>query len=52
MKKIILPILIIFLTFIIYKVNDKNLIDYMVIGDSLNLGLNSYGNVGYGYNDY
>ena len=24
----------------------------MVIGDSLNLGLNSYGNIGYGYNDY
>lgn len=52
MKKIILPILIIFLTFTIYKVNDNNLIDYMVIGDSLNLGLNSYGNIGYGYNDY
>lgn len=32
MKKIILPILIIFLTFTIYKVNDNNLIDYMVIG--------------------
>ena len=52
MKKIIIPILIIFLVFIIYKANEDNLIDYMVIGDSLSLGINSYGNKTYGYNDY
>ena len=52
MKKIIVPILIIFWVFIIYKFNDKNLIDYMVLGDSISLGVNSYGNKTYGYNDY
>ena len=52
MKKIIVPILIFILVFIIYKFNDKNLIDYMVIGDSISLGINSYGNKTYGYNDY
>ncbi|MBR3660443.1 MAG: hypothetical protein IKN63_00875 [Bacilli bacterium] len=52
MKKIIVPILILVLVFIIYKFNDKNLIDYMVIGDSISLGINSYGNKTYGYNDY
>ena len=52
MKKIIIPILIIFFTFVIYKANDDNLIDYVSIGDSINLGINSYGNYSYGYNDY
>lgn len=52
MKKIIVLILIVFLTFVIYKANDDNLIDYMAIGDSLNLGINSYGNKSYGFNDY
>ena len=53
MKKLIISLVLIFLlTFIIYKVNDKNLIDYMAIGDSINLGINSYGNYAYGYNDY
>lgn len=52
MKKIIILILIVFLTFIIYKVNDNNLIDYMSIGDSIDLGINSYGNYTYGYNNY
>ena len=53
MKKIIiLSIVIILLVYIIYKVNDKNLIDYMVLGDSISLGINSYGNQTYGYNDY
>ncbi|MBQ8891866.1 MAG: SGNH/GDSL hydrolase family protein [Bacilli bacterium] len=52
MKKIIIPILIVFLVFIIYKTNDEKLIDYMVLGDSISLGINSYGNKTYGYNDY
>ena len=52
MKKIIYPLLLILLVFIIYKTNDNNLIDYMVIGDSISCGLNSYGNKTYGYNDY
>ena len=52
MKKIIAVLVIIFLCFIIYQANAKNLIDYMIIGDSITLGINSYGNNTYGYNDY
>ena len=52
MKKIIVPILLVIFIFIIYKANENNLIDYMVIGDSISQGLNSYGNKTYGYNDY
>lgn len=53
MKKIIIGILIIiFLTFIIYKSNANNLIDYMSIGDSFDIGINSYGNNTYSYRDY
>lgn len=52
MKKVLIPLLLILLIYIIYKTNDNNLIDYMVIGDSISNGLNSYGNKTYGYNDY
>ena len=51
MKKVLIPLLLITLIYIIYKTNDNNLIDYMVIGDSISNGLNSYGNKTYGYND-
>lgn len=52
MKKLIVLFSVIFLTFVIYKVNANNLIDYMSIGDSLDLGINSYGNNTYSYHDY
>lgn len=52
MKKILIPLLIIILVFLIYKFNEDDLIDYMVIGDSISCGINSYGNKTYGYNDY
>lgn len=53
MKKIIIVFsVIITLTFIIYKANANNLIDYMSIGDSFDLGINSYGNNTYSYRDY
>lgn len=52
MKKIFVLLLLIFLIFIIYKTNEDSLIDYLVIGDSISLGINSYGNKTYGYNDY
>ena len=53
MKKIIIIFsFIITLTFIIYKANANNLIDYMSIGDSFDLGINSYGNNTYSYRDY
>ncbi len=52
MKKILVVVLIFVLVFIIYKANDNELIDYMSLGDSINEGINSYGNHSYGYNDY
>ena len=52
MKKILVVFLIMFLTFVIYKVNDSNLVDYMSLGDSINQGINAYGNKSFGYNDY
>ncbi len=53
MRKIIIIFsVIITLTFIIYKANANNLIDYMSIGDSFDLGINSYGNNTYSYRDY
>lgn len=53
MKKVIVAVIFIFLlVFIIYKANDNDLIDYMSLGDSINEGINSYGNHSYGYNDY
>ena len=52
MKKLLILILLVFLVFIIYKSNEDHLIDYMVIGDSMALGMNSYGNKTFGYNDY
>ncbi len=52
MKKILVLILIVLATYIIYKVNDNELIDYMSLGDSINQGINSYGNKSFGYNDY
>ena len=52
MKKIFILFLIVFLVFLIYKFNDDKLIDYMSLGDSINEGINSYGNKSYGYDDY
>lgn len=52
MKKIIVFILIIFLVYIIYQANDKKMIDYLVLGDSISMGINSYGNKTNGYSDY
>ena len=52
MKKLIIPILIIIIVFLIYQLNSNNLINYMAIGDSVDIGINSYGNKTYGYNDY
>ena len=51
MKKILFLLIIIISLFLIYKNNDKT-VDYLDLGDSLSLGINSYGNKTYGYNDY
>ena len=50
--KLIFILLISIIIFIIYKKTNHHNITYTVIGDSLSLGINSYGIVEYGYSDY
>ena len=52
MKKIVFPLLIILLVIIIYNLNSKKTIDYVVLGDSISLGINSYGNKTFSYSEY
>ena len=56
MKKNIIKFLslitIILLVFEIYVYGKSNKLYYVTLGDSLSAGLNSYGKVEYGYNDY
>ena len=54
-KRLIKLIFIVFISiiiFIIYNKTNHHNINYTVIGDSLSLGVNSYGIVEYGYSDY
>ena len=44
--------LIIFVIFIIYKTNHYNYFNYTALGDGYALGINSYGDQGYGYSDF
>lgn len=50
-KLLILLIIIVVSIFSIYKISDKK-INYISIGDGLSLGIDSYGNEGFGYSDY
>lgn len=55
MKKVIpivITVLVVFLTFLIYKGFDDKKIYYLALGDSLAAGRDSYGNYGAGYSDY
>ena len=55
MKKVIpivITVLVVFLTFLIYKGFDDKKIYYLALGDSLAAGRVSYGNYGAGYSDY
>ena len=52
MKKIIFYLMIIFLVFVVYKISYDGKIKYVALGDSLAEGINSYGEIGYGYTDY
>ena len=52
MKKIVFPLLIILLVIIIYNLNSEKTIDYVVLGDSISLGINSYGNKTFSYSEY
>lgn len=52
LKKILAGGIIILLVFIIYLVTIDKKIYYIALGDSLALGQNPYGQIGYGYSDY
>ena len=51
-KKIMFYICIVLSVFVIYKVTFKNEINYVALGDSFALGINPYGEEGFGYTDY
>ena len=51
-KKLIFYILIILSVFLIYKLTYVEKENYVVLGDSLAVGQNPYGNEDYGYSDY
>ena len=51
-KKIVFYILIVLSVFLIYKLTYEEKENYIVLGDSLAVGQNSYGNIDYGYSDY
>ena len=40
------------IVYFIYMLNNNNNVNYLVLGDSLSLGENSYGAVSYGYGDF
>ncbi len=50
--KLIIFLLIIFVIFLIYKANHHNYFNYTSLGDGYALGVNSYGEIDYGYSDY
>lgn len=50
--KLLIFLLIIFVIFIIYKTNHYNYFNYTALGDGYALGINSYGDQGYGYSDF
>lgn len=50
--KLIIFLLIIFTIFVIYKSNHYNYFNYTALGDGYALGINSYGEQGYGYSDF
>ena len=52
LKKILFYICVVLSIFIIYNVTYKDTINYVALGDSIALGINSYGEEGYGYPDY
>ena len=53
MKKIVLPIIITcFIVFGIYNFFNEDKVNYIALGDSLALGENPYGEIGYSYADY
>ena len=50
--KLIIFLLIILLIFLIYKTNHNHYFNYTSLGDGYALGINSYGEIDYGYSDF
>lgn len=51
-KKTIFLVIILIGVFLIYKLNTNTKVYYLSLGDSLAIGQNPYGEIGYGYSDY
>ena len=51
-KKFFFFLVLCFLIYFIYHTSYNDGINYLSIGDSLSLGVNSYGDMNYGYSDY
>lgn len=51
-KLLILIIVVILLVFLIYKIFYHRKINYVILGDSISMGINPYNIKGYGYSDY
>lgn len=50
--KLIVLLIVLAVTFSIYKVTNYENINYTALGDGFSLGINSYGEINYGYSDY
>ena len=50
--KLLFLIIIVLSIFLIYKYNSNKCLNYVSIGDGLSMGIDSYGNIDYGYSDY
>ena len=52
LTKLLVLIIISLSVIIVYKTENNNKVTYLTLGDSFSMGINSYGGVGYGYEDY
>ncbi len=50
--KLIIFLLVILMIFLIYKANHNHYFNYTSLGDGYALGINSYGEIDYGYSDF
>ncbi len=51
-RKIIICLVVFFLIYLIYRLTMTHSFTYLALGDSLAIGQNPYGAIGYGYSDY
>ena len=52
LTKLLVLIIISLSVIIVYKKENNNETAYLVLGDSFSMGINPYGGIGYGYEDY